>query len=346
MGDYRTTTGEPLPPPTRVRRARLWRGLLVGLFLVGGILALGLIYRIERYVPAVGYVTTEEFAEVRAPISGTVAEIVVDTGVQVSQGDVLIRLDAAQQVAALEEAKAQLSRIQAEAARRQIEIAERKRTLAEETAVAQLRLTNAVRKLERTRELVAKGLAAGSQLEDLELQRDLSEADVNSLRNRDLSLFERELEGVGQEVKAHEDGVRLAELRVASREVRAPISGQVLRYDFVLGEMVQPDRVLMELFGGARQVLRLKVAERYAAMVAAGQRYTARLASYRGTNEVIFTGAVENLRNVIEGDGERTYRVAYCSFEANGRPVPPGTSAEARIYYGDSTFWHYLLGLP
>lgn len=318
--------------------------LLVFLILV--VLATtGVIVRMERYVSATGYVTTEQYAEVRPPLSGTVAEILADSGSTVEKGDVVVRLDSSQEVAALEEAQALLRKTEAEVARRQIEIAEKKRTLNESIAVGKLRLGNTEKKLARSRDLLDKGLVSGSVVEDLELQREIAESELNSLQSRDLSLFDRELEVLQQEIEARKDAVRIAELQVRRRDIKAPIGGQVLRYEFVIGELVRPETVLFEIFGGRRRILKLKIAERYAAKVTAGQRCTSVLAPYRGPDEIIFEGTVDNLRNVIQGEGEKTYRVAYCSFDARGLTIPPGTTAQARIYYGYSSLLGYLFDI-
>jgi hypothetical protein len=56
-------------------------------------------------------------------------------------------------------------------------------------------------------------------------------------------------------------------------------------------------------------------------------------------------GSVETLRNVIELDGQKAYRVAYCRFDPAGVSVPPGATAEARIDTGTVPLWGYLFGL-
>ncbi len=344
MGDFRTTTGEALPLPKAKLKARLRMGFLIFLLLGVSLLTVGFMVEIDRYVTATGFVTTEEYAEVRPPASGKVAAILVDSGQLVKAGEMIVQLDCSQEEAALEEAKAALRKTEAEAARRRIEIAENKRQLGESIIVLALRLENLAVKLVRNQELFAKGLVPGSKIEDLELEKKLSQAELTSLKNRDTSLFDRELEVLDREVEARRDSVRTAELRVRNREVRAPIAGQVLRYEFVIGELVRPETVLVEIFGGQRKIMKLKVAERFATIVAPGQRYTTILAPYRGANEIIFEGRLEALRNVIQGDGQKTYRVAYCSFEPGSVKVPPGTTGEARIYYGRSNLWLYLLG--
>ena len=92
-------------------------------------------------------------------------------------------------------------------------------------------------------------------------------------------------------------------------------------------------------------MLKLRVSERYATRVGPGQRYIAELASYSGLRSEEFEGKVMIMRNIIQQDAGKTYRVAYCDFDPRGLNVPPGTSAEARIYYGRTSFWLYLFGL-
>jgi len=100
---------------------------------------------------------------------------------------------------------------------------------------------------------------------------------------------------------------------------------------------------MYEVFGGDRQVLKLRIPERYAARVAVGQSYKARLAPYGGLQPFWFTGHISALRNVIQTEGQQAYRVAYGDFEARGKNVPPGTSAEVRIYCGQVNVWQFLL---
>ena len=84
------------------------------------------------------------------------------------------------------------------------------------------------------------------------------------------------------------------------------------------------------------------VPERYAAKVEKGQFVKARLGTYRTIFPTRFYGAVEELRDVVEGTGDNNYRVAYCSFEQKGRPVAPGTSATAKIRLGKVSLWSLL----
>lgn len=346
MGDFRTTTGEPLPLPKRERRLRRTVRLGTAAIILAALVWAGLHFRLRRYAPAAGYVTTERYAEVRSPTVGVVAEIKVRSGETVQKGDLLVQLDDSEEQATLEEVRSQERKAEAQLSRREAEIEESKRMLAKDIDVARLRLKDATTKVLRTKELLKKGLVAASALEDAQLKEKLAQAELTSLQNRDLSVFEKELAVLREEVRARREAVLRAEAQVKAKQVRAPISGTVLRYEFVIGELVRPEQVLYEIFGGNELILKLRVAERYATRIAVGQPCKARLAPFSaGLQRVWFDGRVEHLRNVIQAEGKQTYRVAYCSFDPRDYQVPPGTTAEARIYYGRAPALLVLLGL-
>jgi multidrug resistance efflux pump len=327
----------------------------------------GIAVKVDRYVMASGYVTTREYAEVRPALAGAVAEILVSSGSLVQKGDVLVRLDAEEERATCEEAKRRVQKMEVELNRRRTEvettlersrlgIEEQKRNHKDAIEIARLQLRDAQTKLERTKELVERGLKAGSALEDDKLKEELVQTQLASLLSRDLTLYEAlverdraayttELRAMEEELNALNDAVRRTEARLRAKEIRAPIAGQVLRYEFVIGELVRPETVLYEIFGGNELVLKLRVAERHAARVAVGQRYRAVLPPYSGLQKTYFHGTIELLRNVIQAEGQTTYRVAYCSFDPKDYTVQPGTTAEARLYYGRSCLWFYLLNI-
>lgn len=345
MGEFRTTRGEA-PPATR--RENNWRRLW--LLVMGGVglclmVGLGFAIKVPRRVIANGYVTTSEYAEVRPPVVGMVSAILVATGDKVKQGDLLVQLDNSEARAQLEAARSQVDKAEAEIARRTAGIAEEKRLLTEGIALARLRLQYATSRLARTRELLAKGLAAGSALEDDQLKEELARAELQSLLNKDLGMYDRDLAVFRRELEVRRDDVRQAEGALRLREVRAPIAGQVLRYEFVIGELVRPETVLLEVFGGDRQVLKLRVRERDAAKIAIGAPYQALLTPYHTLIRTWFDGKVEFLRDVIQTEGQTSYRVVYCSFNSGPFVVAPGTTAEARLSCGSVPFWIFLFGL-
>jgi membrane fusion protein (multidrug efflux system) len=367
MSDYRSTVGEAKPLTARKTRHRRWVITLVILTLLGGIVYTGIAVKLERYVVASGYVTTREYAEVRPAIAGTVAEILISSGMVVEKGAVLVRLEGEEEQATLEESKRRVEKMAVDVARRRtdmdtqmersrVALAEQKRTHKDAIEIARLQLRDAQTKLQRTKELVERGLKAGNALEDDKLKEELVQAQLASLLARDLAIYEAllerdrlaqatEIQSMEQELNALRDAVRRNEARLKAKEVRAPIAGKILRYEFVIGELVRPETVLCEIFGGGDRVLKLRVAERHAARVAVGQRYRAVLPPYKGLQRVYFTGTVDGLRDAIQAEAKTTYRVAYCSFDPQGHDIQPGTTAEARLYYGRSCLWFYLFNI-
>ncbi len=345
MGDFHVTSGGNLPATQkerRLRRKRILTTLGIAFFFI---IIAGFLIPVNQYVRAMGYVTAEQYAEIRPARAGRVEKICAQSGARVKQGDLLLQLDCSEELAVLEESKSRVQKAEAELMRREAEIAEEKKRLAEDIVVANMRLSNLVSRLERSRELFTKKIVTEAVLEDDQLKEQLARAELGALTNRDLSVYDKQVHVLRQELEARQGAMEGAELGVRAREIRAPIAGQALRYEFTVGETVRPETVLFEIFGGDRLILKLRIPEQDSTRVASGSRYSAVLGSYRGLKGVRFEGAVERLRNVIQSEGQQTYRVAFCSFDPRDYKVPPGTTAEAKIYCGKTCFWYFLFGV-
>ena len=346
MGEYRQTTGEK-PPATRGERRRTRnRAVVFAVISVAALLLTGGTIKVVRRVPASGYVTTAEYAEVRSPLAGGVAEIVRGSGEWVQSGEVLLRLDDAIERALLAEAESELERSSAELAFKEAELAERQRERANQIATAKMTLDHARRRLEITSRLSEKGLAsARDEMED-NFKLELAEAEHARLSQTDFSLAERQLQILRQARQSRREAVARATANLEARKIRAPAAGRLFRHTFYPGEVVRPDMVLYEVFGGDGYVLRLRVPERYATDVIEGQRVRARLRTMRGLQRRRWLrGKVIELRDAIQSEGNQTYRVVYCAFDPGSLSPPPGTSADVQITVGKSPLWQAVLGL-
>jgi RND family efflux transporter MFP subunit len=156
---------------------------------------------------ASGYVTARRRATVSAKMTGELVEVRVEEGDEVSEGQLLARLDDSQLRAVLELAESQLT-----AAGRAVEETRARLALAEIT-------------LERTSRLVDSGVSGEADL-------DAARAEAEALRAR---------------VALEEERVRVAEREVHLRRtltddtlIRAPFSGVVISKDAQAGEMISP----------------------------------------------------------------------------------------------------------
>ncbi len=345
MGDYRTTTGEAPPLPSRIRRRRRARGLAAAAALLAIAGLAGTRLRVTRVVRAQGHVMTEAYAEVYPAVEGRVAAIEVYGGARVRAGDPLVRLDDAEERTLLAEAVSQHRKAQAELAQRTAEVEERRRRHAVDLAVARLHAEAAQARYARERELFEHRLASAASIEEHRLQKALAQAELESIEAADIGLLEGELRVLAHEAEARAEAVARAEARLAQRTVEAPLGGLVVRYDFALGERIRPDRLLYEIFADDQQVLKVRIPERDAVRVAEGQPYEARLTPFAGRRDARFRGRVLALRDVIQTDERGGYRQATCSFDPGAHAVPIGTSAEVRIRGERVSFWAWLLGL-
>jgi len=343
MGSIRTTTGEKPPPTANERRNRKWRFGLMTVMLVLLVGVIGQVIPVVRYAPASGYATTAGYAEVRAATTGQIAAILKTSGDQVEQGEILLQLDDEAERANLAEAENQVAKSEAELAFRKAAVADNERQHANRIKAAEMEVTYAGEKLQLTRQLHERGLASGRQLSDDQFGLARFEEALRALREIDLSVEKRQLDVLQRETEARRDALARARAALEQRAIRAPIAGRLVRYTFYVGELVRPDMVLYEVFDGEVDMLKLLVPERYAVRVRPGMRVDVQLGTYRTLLPTRFSGTVEILRDVVEGDGTRNYRVAYCNFNRSGHEVAPGTSAEARIRIGRSSVWNLLL---
>lgn len=156
---------------------------------------------------AAGYVTARREATVSSKITGKLASVSIEEGDHVQEGQVLARLDDADQQAQLELAKARVA-----AARSQL-------------GSLQAQLRQAQRDLKRQQALSRRGLAAEQALEDAATK-------VDSLGSQ--------LDAARSQVGVAEAELHIAEVNVEDTIIRAPFTGVVVDKSAQPGEIVSP----------------------------------------------------------------------------------------------------------
>jgi HlyD family secretion protein len=156
---------------------------------------------------ATGYVTARRRATVSSKITGKVVQVNIEEGMAVREGQVLARLDAETQSAAVALAEAQ-----AEAARRNV-------------SESEVRLHEARINLERISKLVGVGYSTAAEV-------DAARAAVDSLDAR--------IRAAREQVRVAERQIALERTNLDSTIIRAPFAGVVISKDAQPGEMVSP----------------------------------------------------------------------------------------------------------
>lgn len=342
MGNVRTEAGGALPETRHEHVRRRNKIMLYTSLTLIIIISLGFIIKVPYKAVATGYITTLEYADVRASTSGRVAEILVSSGDSVKKGDPMVRLESDTEQAAVDEASKQVSKAEAELTLRTATAIENKRSHAEAIKLAELELKYATEQLEVTKSLHEKGLASGRRLSEDTFAVKKGEELLRSLKEKDLSLEDKQIAVLQQELESQRNALSRAQAELKKRTIYAPIDGTVTRYSFYIGEMLRTDMVLYEIFQGEANCIKLRIPEKYAQKVAVDTPLRLTLGTYRGIIPHKFNGKVTYLRGVVEGTADNYYRVAYCEFNPENFEVSPGTSATAKLYLGKKTLWGFI----
>ncbi|GIX21811.1 MAG: membrane protein [Gammaproteobacteria bacterium] len=211
----------------------------------------------------------------RAERSETVAAWAVQEGAQVEAGELLLQLDDARARAEYEAAR----QAAAAAAARLAELERGSREEDRERARARLAaaehaLALAEKRLERTRALAARGLAAPEALDEAESRRDVAaaerdaaRADWRRVRNGPTA---ETLAAARAEAAAAAARAERARLDLEKLAVRAPVAGRVDALPYEVGSQVPAGAVVAVLLAGERPYARVYLPEPALARVPVG----------------------------------------------------------------------------
>ena len=204
---------------------------------------------------ASGYVTARRQATVSSKVTGKVAEVLVEEGMKVEEGQVLARLDDSQ-------------------ARLALGLAEARQAAAERAlAETEARRREAALRERRARELSAQGIVSASELDSVEAEVDALEARIEAQR---------------AESRAAERGAALERQNLEDTVIRAPFAGVAISKNAQPGEMISPMSAggsftrtgISTIVDMSSLEVEVDVNEAYIQRVAPGQKVTATLDAY------------------------------------------------------------------
>jgi HlyD family secretion protein len=207
-------------------------------------------------------VATLSRVEVGSTITGRVAQVLVNEGAAVRQGDVLLRLESDE----LDAAWAQAQAAQQQAQARLAGLRSTGRSAAS-AAVAQTDATlrAAAAELARTEQLVAQGFLSASRLDDARRAVAVAQAQQASARAQTQAVGESgtDLVQAQAQLAVAQAASEAARARQAQASVRAPADARVLLRTVEPGQIVQPGRALMALALAGPTQLSAQVDERF-----------------------------------------------------------------------------------
>lgn len=247
---------------------------VLALAAAGLIAAVVLVPRMSRPHVLSGYVEGEPLY-MAAPVSGSVASMLVQRGDRVTAGQKLFVVDTSQVGAARDEALAQVAAAQAQAqdarkGRRPVELA----VFDAQIAAAEADVRDAAAMLSRVRPLVDKGVYAPARLDDAQAAYDAARAQAAAARRqRDaaaLGAREDQIRAADSQVRQAEAGLASASARLADAAPTAPGPARVEDVFFQAGEWASANQPILSLLPDSRIKLRFFVPEASASLYRPG----------------------------------------------------------------------------
>jgi HlyD family secretion protein len=221
-------------------------------------------------VVASGHVETPFRVEIGSQITGTVEDVLVQEGQQVTKGQALIALDDRELKAAVVQAQGAVD--QAEARVRQI-VELTLPSARESLAQAQANLLNAQQTFDRTSKLFNAGFATRAALDDAQKTLDVARTQV---RTAEFQVYTADINGsdyvmAQTQLNQARANLQTATSRLSYATIAAPRDGVLISRSVERGTVVQPGRVLLVLAPAGETQLVLQIDERNLGKIALGQ---------------------------------------------------------------------------
>ncbi len=229
-----------------------------------------------RTISAPGSIDPRTKVDISAQVSARIVALLSREGQRVRKGDVLVRLDADDLVAALDSSKAQLA--------------------SEEARLVGVRaaMENTEREMRRMKELLDTNDVSLSEFEAMKTNYEQAKSSYEQTLNQ---------------IDIAKANIKRAEKDLANTTIQASIDGVVTHLDAEVGELVvvgtlnNPGSVIMQLADLSDMLMKAKVDEANIAPVTGGQRCRVFINAYPGKE---FVGEVERVRPTKQLDKDGT----------------------------------------
>ncbi len=218
-------------------------------------------------------VATLSRVEIGSTVTARVAQVLVDEGAQVHQGDVLVQLEADEQRAALAQAVAAEQQAQARVAG----LRSSGRSAAQAAlAQAEATLVAAHQSFKRAEQLVVEGFYSAAQLDDARRALAVAQAQQDNARAQVQANADAGTEVVQAQAQAAlaRAATAAAQARLAQLALRSPTDARVLLRAVEPGQIVQPGKALLSLALAGPTQLVAQVDERFLDQLQTGQSAT------------------------------------------------------------------------
>ena len=216
---------------------------------------------VQTSVVASGRVLAPARVELGATITGRVTKVLVREGERITEGQLLVQLEQAELVAAVNQARAARERARA----RIDSVAKLALPMAREAQTqAEWNVATAERELKRSQELLAKGFISQSRVDEAERLLEVAKSQLASAKSQvsAQSVQGGEAQQAREQFVEAEAALALAQAKLTQTEIRAPAAGVVLERTVEAGDITQPAQsarrmMTLALDGPARLIVQV-----------------------------------------------------------------------------------------
>lgn len=277
-----------------------------------------------------GRVEPLEWTAVRSELEGAVERVLIEKGQAVSQGALLVQLDAGAARSELMSAQARIAQVRAE-----LEMLDRGGNSA---AIADIQnglvrartdLENARLDYEALQRLAEKKAATRAQVDEAHRAVGRAELEIRALENKRSSLVAQTDRSIAQ-ARLHEADAlaQAARRRIELASIRAPMEGIVYQLDTRPGAYLNPGDVVAHIGKLHRLRVVVYVDEPELGRVSAGMPVTITWDALPGRQ---WKGAVEQLPTQVSPVGTRQVGEVVCIIDNPGRELASGANVNAEI---------------
>ncbi len=346
MSKKLTVPAEGRPPRTNHKRTWTFRRIGLRILLVFvGVLIISAFLPTTRWADGVGFVMTDEEAEICPSVQGAIEKSFVETGSEVRKGQLLIQLVDGVQRAAFEQAKNELDVAKARLSHMQnsqkLQEAQRK----EQIFRANKNLQLAKDELRGMSESTG-GAFSKRELAEAKLNVDFAESKLTELKLPRDQIDAQQIEVLREEIAAAAKKVALYQAEVDLRKIRSPIAGVISFNNYEAGEVVKPEYVLGQVFDNSAWIVKLKLPEKLIPYVEVGQPVEVELSSYPAWRCGFFHAKVSKVLPIVtpQSTGDGIFYVEAKLDDPSDKRLSPGLTARGRIDTGRISWLRRILG--
>jgi RND family efflux transporter MFP subunit len=274
--------------------------------------------QIERAVESVGTMFPYDEVIISAQIEGPIAEVGVDLGDPVKEGQMLARISDEEQQYLLQQNEAQLRQ-----SLERLGLKDEKDKVQDvrdtpEARKAQADLVDAQQRLQRQRELVEQHIGSRQDFDQADARYKAAVATYDSTLNQTRNLI--------REVERYKASLDLQRKKLRDTTVRAPFNAFVKDRQATVGKYVQSNTALFTLVKTDPIRLRIEVPERMAPWVKVGQLADVSVEAF---GDRVFQGKVWRIAPTVD-ESKRTFIVEALISNPSGE-LKPGSYAKAHL---------------